>query len=117
VRRRRSWAIRVLARVNNASSRVWGFIVDILRVTRKIFLSRRILSLTEPTVLSLGEKCTENTEFYRFACHLDLIYLPQMTQIFTTGGRLVINLRSGKLEFFAKSEVATVAKAWDNIFM
>ena len=57
VRRRRSWAIRVLARVNNASSRVWGFIVDILRVTRKIFLSRRILSLTEFTeftdVLSL----------------------------------------------------------------
>ena len=74
MRRRRSWAIRVLARVNNASSRVWGFIVDILRVTRKFFLSRRILSLTEFTeftdVLSLRVPSgfdlspTDDTDFH-----------------------------------------------------
>ena len=32
--------------------------------------------------------------FYRFACHPDLTYLPLIARIFTTYGRLVINLRS-----------------------
>ena len=38
--------------------------------------------------------------FYRFACRPDLIYLPQIARIFTTYGRLVINLRSGEIKVF-----------------
>ena len=67
---------------------------------RSICRSRRIcLSRNARNARNFFAKGSK-TVGWRFACHPDLSYLPQITRIFTTYGRLVINLRSEEIRVF-----------------